>query len=51
MWMNTFTFPGFVLCPNKPRPKGDEYHTICCDEIGMIVQLQWGDLNLRQVLI
>ena len=30
--MNKFTCPGFVLCPLKPHPKGNEYHTICCDE-------------------
>ena len=36
VWMNKFTCPGFVLCPLKPHPKGNKYHTICCGESGII---------------
>ena len=30
--MNKLTCQGFVLFPRKTHPKGNEYHTICCDE-------------------
>ena len=36
MWMNKFMCPEFVFFPCKPHPRGIEYHTICCDEIGII---------------
>ena len=36
VWMNKFTCPGFVLCPCKPHPKGNKYHTICCGESGIM---------------
>ena len=36
VWMNKFTCPGFVFCPRKPHPKGNDYHTICCGESGII---------------
>ena len=36
MWMNKFKCPGFFSFPHKPHPKGNEYHTICCGEIGIM---------------
>ena len=36
IWMNKFTWPGFFFYPHKPHPKGNEYHTIWCGEIGII---------------
>ena len=36
VWMNKFMFPGFFFCNIKPRPKGNEYHTICCGESGIM---------------
>ena len=35
-WINKFACPGFVFCPRKPHPKGNEYHTICCGESGIV---------------
>ena len=32
IWMNKFTFPGFVFCPHNPHRKGNRNHTICCSE-------------------
>ena len=29
-WTNKFTCPGFIFCPRKPHPKGNEYHSIAC---------------------
>jgi len=31
-WMNQFTCPGYIFCPRKPWPFGNEYHTIACGE-------------------
>ena len=35
-WMNKSTCPGFVFCPLKTHPEGNDYHTICCGESGII---------------
>ena len=29
-WMNKYTCPGWMFVPRKPRPFGNEYHSICC---------------------
>ena len=34
--MNKFMRPGFFLCPRKPYPNGNAYHTICCGESGIM---------------
>ena len=36
VWMNKLTCPRFVFYPRKPHPKGNEHHTICCGESGII---------------
>ena len=38
MWTNKFPCPGFMFNPHKPRPFGNEYHTICCCSSGIM----WG---------
>ena len=30
IWFNRWTCPGWVYCPRKPHPFGNEYHDICC---------------------
>ena len=35
-WLNKFTCPGFVFCPQKPWPYGNEWHTIACVESSII---------------
>jgi hypothetical protein len=30
IWPNKWTCPGWVICPRKPHPFGNEYHTACC---------------------
>eukprot|EP00804_Cyclotella_cryptica_P018793 CCRYP_021187-RA/>CCRYP_021187-RA protein AED:0.33 eAED:0.33 QI:0/0/0/1/0/0/2/0/393 len=42
-WTNRFTCPGWVFCPRKPYPEGNEYHTICCGVSGILF-----DLELRE---
>jgi len=29
-WLNKYNCPGFVFCPRKPWPFGNEWHTIAC---------------------
>ena len=47
--MNKFTRPGFFLCPRKPYPKGNAYHTICCGESG--IMYGWEIVERRYNLI
>ena len=35
-WINKYTCPGFMVVPRKPWPFGNEYHTICCSETGIL---------------
>ena len=35
-WTNKYTCPSFVVCPQKPKDKGNEYHTICCGLTGIM---------------
>ena len=30
IWNNKWTCPGWIFCPRKPHPIGNEYHSICC---------------------
>ena len=36
IWFNKWTCPGWVFCPRKPHPWGNEYHTICCGISGIM---------------
>ena len=37
-WMQRYMCPGFIFCPKKPWPFGNDYHTIVCGESGILVQ-------------
>ena len=39
-WHGQYTCPGFVYCPRKPHPFGNEYHDICCSECGINYQIE-----------
>ena len=39
IWTNRWTCPGWVFCPRKPHPYGNEYHTICCGLCGILFRL------------
>ena len=30
IWHQRWTCPGWIFCPRKPHPFGNEYHTACC---------------------
>ena len=40
IWMSKYTCPGWVFCPRKPHPFGNEYHTICCAESGILFDFE-----------
>ncbi len=39
-WINMWSYPGFVFCPRKPWPQGNEYHTIVCGETSIIFRVE-----------
>ena len=39
-WLNKFTCPGWMFVPRKPRPFGNEYHTICCGLTGILFAME-----------
>ena len=40
IWFNQWTCPGWVFCPRKPHPYGNEYHTICCGLSGILFAME-----------
>ena len=39
-WLNKCTCPGFMVVPRKPWPFGNEYHSICCSDSGILHALE-----------
>ena len=39
IWFNRYTCPGWVYCPRKPHPFGNEYHDICCGISGILFRI------------
>lgn len=40
IWFNRYTCPGWVFCPRKPHPYGNEYHSICCGLSGIMYAIE-----------
>ena len=40
IWHNKFTCPGWIYCPRKPHPFGNEYHTACCGKSNILFSLE-----------
>ena len=40
IWHNKFTCPGWIYCPRKPHPYGNEYHTACCGKSHILFSLE-----------
>jgi len=40
IWFNRWTCPGWVFCPRKPHPFGNEYHTACCALSGIMFVIE-----------
>ena len=40
IWFNRYTCPGWVFCPRKPHPWGNEYHTIGCGVCGIMFGIE-----------
>ena len=39
-WLSRWTCPGWMFVPRKPRPFGNEYHSICCGVSGIMFAIQ-----------
>lgn len=39
-WINRWTCPGWIFCPRKPHPFGNEYHTACCALSGIMFAIE-----------
>ena len=39
-WTHLHTCPGFIFCPRKPWPTGNEYHTIACGLTSIIFHME-----------
>ena len=40
IWTNRWTCPGWIFCPRKPHPYGNEYHTICDGQSGIMYAVE-----------
>ena len=40
IWFSRWTCPGWVFCPRKPHPWGNEYHTISCGLSGIMFWIE-----------
>jgi hypothetical protein len=40
IWHNTWTCPGWIFCPRKPHPFGNEYHTTCCGLYNILFSIE-----------
>ena len=40
IWNNKWTCPGWIFCPRKPHPIGNEYHSICCGLSSIIFAIE-----------
>lgn len=51
IWTNRWICPGWVFCPRKPHPFGNEYHLICCSLLGIMyrVEMVEGKDRLREM--
>ena len=51
IWTNRWTCPGWVFCPRKPHPIGNEYHTICCGVCVIIFKIKMIEGKQRSVVL
>ncbi len=40
IWHSMFTCPGWVFCPRKPHPFGNEYHSMYCGISGVMMMIE-----------
>ena len=40
IWTSKWTCPGWIFCPRKPHPIGNEYHSICCGVCGIMFAIE-----------
>ena len=39
-WMSKWTCPGWMVVPRKPHPYGNEYHSLCCGDLGIMYRIE-----------
>ena len=39
-WTEQYSCPGFTFIPRKPHPCGNEYHTMCCGDSGILMSME-----------
>ena len=39
-WTQRWSFPGWMFVPRKPKPFGNEYHTMCCGLSGVLYSME-----------
>ena len=39
-WLSEYTCPGFMCVPRKPWPLGNEWHSICCAQSGVMYAVE-----------
>ena len=39
-WTSRWTCPGWMYVPRKPHPQGNGYHTIACEESGILYGIE-----------
>ena len=51
IWFNRYTCPGWVFCPRKPHPWGNEYHSISCGTSGIMfgIEMVEGDHRPKEI--
>ena len=40
MWHDKLSCPGWVFCPRKPHPFGNEHHSMCCGASGIMFDVE-----------
>lgn len=40
IWLSKWTCPGWIFCPRKPHPFGNEYHSICCGQSSIMYAIE-----------
>ena len=50
IWHRRWTCPGWIFCPRRPHPFGNEWHTACCELSGIlfVVELVEGKAHPHQ---
>ncbi len=51
IWFSWWTCPGWVFCPCKPHPFGNEYHRACCGLLGILFVMELVEGNDQPIQV